>query len=253
MIYAHRNRDFLDESQLLDFLQGLATIEGWDFWWDEENNHPRFDDEIKRQLNEALVVVCLVSQPFLNSKYISEVEAKIASRRLADEGILVVPVMLDVSLWQDIKWLKDNLNHFPKEGYLQSSRKKSEVYMEIVKYIRDWYHDRATTFRDPKMIYKLRRLPESSLSTEQVKFLVRDSCERASKLVPDPKLRDRIAKAARVSLKKNKVRALAKPQLEELDQQFLSNNSRKPDAEFVRWVLRCKKLHPQGRVVTRPA
>jgi len=136
LIYSHKNLDFLESSQFLDFLQGLANAEGWDFWWDERINQPLFDDEIKQQLNEALVVVCLVSQSFLNSKYISEVESRITSRRLAKEGVLVVPVMLDASLWEDVKWLK-KLHHFPREGekYLQSSRVKSEVLTVVPKLI----------------------------------------------------------------------------------------------------------------------
>ncbi len=216
MIYSHKDRAFLKHSKLLDFLQGLATTEGWEFWWDEKMSHPLFDEEIRRQLNQAEIVVCLVSQPFLNSKYITDVESKITFQRLLREGILVVPVLLDPSLWQDTKWLKP-LHHFPTEGYLQSSRVKSHVYLEITKFIRAWYHNRATAFRDPQMIYKLRRLPESSLDKEQVKILVRDSCERARKMVPDSKLQDRIAKAARASMKKKHVKALNKQQLEALD------------------------------------
>jgi hypothetical protein len=250
MIYSHEDRPFLRRSKLLDFLEGLANVEGWDFWWDEKMDHPLFDDEIKQQLDKAEVVVCLVSQSFLNSKYITDVEAKITFQRLVNEGVLVVPVMLSASLWEDTAWLKP-LHHFPTNGYLQTSRVKNEIYLEITKYIRKWYHNRATTFREPKMVYRLRRLPEAALSKEQVKVLVHDSCERARKLVPDSKLRNRIATAAKASMKKNDVKALNKPQLEALDKQFLSRHSRKPDAEIVRWVLRCKKLHPQGRVVSR--
>ncbi|HSE18462.1 MAG TPA: toll/interleukin-1 receptor domain-containing protein [Pyrinomonadaceae bacterium] len=250
MIYSHKDRNFLRHSQLLDFLQGLTTAEGWEFWWDEKMDHPLFDDEIRKRLDDADVVICLISQPFLNSAYITTVEAKITFERLINEGILVVPVMLDACLWEDTEWLKA-LHHFPTEGYLQSSRKKSEVYLEITKYIRKWYHNRATAFRDPQMVYKLRRLPEAQLSKEQVKILIRDSCDRARKMVPDPKVRDRLEKAARASMKKNEVKVLSKAQLQSLDEQFLSHGSRKPDAELVRWVLRCKRLHPQGRVVSK--
>jgi hypothetical protein len=250
MIYSHKNRDFLRHSNLLDFLQGLATAKGWEFWWDEKMSHSLFDDEIKRHLNEADIVVCLVSQPFLNSSYITRVEARITYQRLIREGILVVPIMLDHCLWKYVKWLK-KLHHFPTEGYLQSSRMKNREYFEITEYISAWYHKRALAFDDPQMVYKLRRLPESSLSKEQVKILVSDSCERARKVVPNSKLQNRIAKAARALMKKNHGNALNKQQLEALDRQFLSRGSRKPDAELVRWVLRCNRLHPQGRIVLK--
>ena len=244
MIYAHKDRKILKPLRLLDFLQGLATNEKWEFWWDEKLSHPLFDDEIKRQLNQADIVVCLISQPFLNSDYITRVEAKITSERLMRQGILVVPVMLDASLYEDIKWLK-KLDHFPGEGDLRSSKNKSVIYHDIIKFIRNWYHERALPFRDPQMVYKLRRLPESALSQEQVKVLVKDSCERAQRMVPDLKLQKRIVKAARALIKKKQ--PLNKQQLERLDRRFLAGNTRRPDSELVRWVLRCNQLHPQGR------
>lgn len=42
--------------------------------------------------------------------------------------------------------------------------------------------------------------------------------------------------------------SLSKQKLETLDRRFLARNQRNPDAEIVRWVLRCAELHPQGRV-----
>lgn len=99
------------------------------------------------------------------------------------------------------------------------------------------------------MVYRLRRQPESSLDLEQIRFLIKDSCRRARKEVPNVKLQKKICQAAKMFRKKNNNQPLSKRQLEELDMQFLARGSRKPDAEIVRWVLRCARLHPQGRVV----
>jgi hypothetical protein len=88
------------------------------------------------------------------------------------------------------------------------------------------------------------------LDKEQIRILVKDSCERARKFVPDPQLREKICKEAKAEIRKNSSTPLSKQQLERLDRHFLAQNARKPDAEIVRWVLRCAGLHPQGRVST---
>ncbi|MCI0487660.1 MAG: toll/interleukin-1 receptor domain-containing protein [Blastocatellia bacterium] len=253
MIYAHKDRKFLNRSGFLGFLEGLARRDNLDFWWDEKMSHPLFDEEIKRQLDEAEIIVCLVSQEFLNSDYVRNVEAKTANKRLRDEGILVVPIMLSASPWKYEEWLKD-IHHFPQAGYLHNSSRKNEIFLEITEYISAWYRkSRARPFRDPEMIYKLRRLPETSLSKEQIRILQKDSCDRARKMVPNPDLREKICRDARSEIEKNKGAPLKKELLEDLDEKFLALGLRNRDAKIVRWVLRCEGLHPQGRVPKRRA
>lgn len=246
MIYAHADKDFLKhKSNFLGFLKWLAEKEEWDFWWDDELDHPLFDEEIKQQLNSADIVICLVSQDFLNSSYVTKVEAKITYKRLKEQGILVVPVLLSASLWEDVDWLV-GIDHFPEEGYLRSSPRKTEIYVEIVKHIRKWYTNRALPLSDPKLIDKLRRLPETRLTKEQQRQLTKNSCERARQMVPDPDLHKKISRAARKMKRDAKVETLSKDMLAKLDEQFLAGNSRKPDPKKIRWVLRCHGLHPQG-------
>ncbi|HEV3467763.1 MAG TPA: toll/interleukin-1 receptor domain-containing protein [Pyrinomonadaceae bacterium] len=253
LIYSHADRRFLDHSQLIYFLEGLAREERFDFWWDKEMGHPLWDEEIQRRLNDADIVVCLVSQAFLNSEYVRHVEAPITYRRLINDDILVVPLMLDASTWERYDWLSP-IHHFPTDGtYLRRRGNLGPLYLEIIEYIREWFRrtmqpaqsGAAPSYQDPQMIYTLRRLPEAKLSRHQVRVLARDSCERAREMVKDAALREKIIAEARAM--KADDTPLNKEQLARLDRKYLAGRRRKPDPKFVRWVLRCARLHPQGR------
>lgn len=253
LIYSHADRRFLQHSQLLYFLEGLAREERFDFWWDRDMGHPLWDEEIRRRLDDADIVICVVSQPFLNSEYVRNVEAPITYRRLIDDDILLVPLMLDASTWEQYDWLR-RVHHFPTDGtYLRRRRNLGPLYLEIVEYIRKWFRSTmrpaqsgtTQSYQDPQMIYTLRRLPEAKLSKQQVRILARDSCRRAGEMVKDAALREKIVAEARAM--KAGDQPLKKEQLARLDKKYLAGRRRKPDPEAVRWVLRCARLHPQGR------
>lgn len=250
LIYAHRDSAFLKKSKLLTYLGALVEEEGFEFWWDKEMNSPLWDEEIRTKLQEADIIVCLVSQSFIRSKYIQKVESIIASKRLNKEGVLVVPIIYQAYTgWGKFAWLK-KCHHFPTDGKpLERKRFRNEIFLEIIEYIRAWYHGRVKPFKNKKAIYTLRRSLESSLSKEQMRILVKDSCEHARQMVPNDNLRVKIVQRAKGILKtKGAGSVLNKSDLEKIDKDVLAGNTRKPDAVKVRWVLRCAELHPQGRV-----
>jgi len=250
LIYAHRDSIFLKNSKLLTYLGALVEEEEFELWWDKKMNYPLYDEEIKKKLQEADIIICLVSQSFIQSKYIRNVESIIASKRLTKEGVLVVPIIYQAyTEGRKFAWLK-NVHHFPTDGKpLERKRFRNEIFLEIIEYIRKWYHGRVKPFKNKKAIYTLRRSLESSLSKEQMRILIQDSCEHACKMVPSNNLRNKIVQRAKGILAlKGAGSALNKSDLEKIDKDVLARDSRKPDAVKVRWVLRCAKLHPQGRV-----
>ncbi|HEV2805381.1 MAG TPA: TIR domain-containing protein [Chthoniobacterales bacterium] len=244
--YAHSDRERLDRSELIVFLEGLARDQKWDFWWDEKMAYPRFDEEIRDRFENADVIICLISQAFLNSRYISSVESKTVQQRLKREEVLVVPILLTPSRWeQEQTWLT-KLHHFPKQGFLHGAKgKKWAIAVEITEYISRYFKQRVFPVSDPRVVYKLRRLSETALKPEQLRILRRDACKRAAQEVPDTALRAKICKEARRrGARKN--RNLGKQELAAIDRKFLARR-RKPDPEKIRWVLRCAGLHPQGK------
>lgn len=247
LIYSHRDADFLTRSKFMDFLEALASELKLEFWWDRRMSRSQFDDEICERLAAADIVLCLVSQSFINSKYVTEVEAKIIWQRLVKEGIIVVPIMLEDSTWDQHDWLR-RVHHVPGTGYIipDYNNRRARVFKEIVDHIRTRVTGLKTPYREPRTLYTLRRLPDSDFRPVESSRLVEDSKVRAARFVSDAQLRSLICRTARQMRARSGGKPLGKRQLEELDRRFLARG-RKPDAMRVRWVLRACGQHPQGR------
>lgn len=257
LLYSESNHRFLEQSTFVAFLESMAREEELDFSWDKRTLEAA---QLKARFDEADTVVCLVSQPFLISNYPRELESKIEAGREKKQVIIVVPVMLEACSWGKNEWLS-KYDPLPEEGkYIipDHNRDRARTFKAIVDNIRVRIRNRqqavvstapAEAFHEPRALYTLRRLPDSSFSAEEMESLVDDSVRRAEKFVEDPEKRRKICEAAKNEKEKNKGQPLSKRQLEELDKRFLARGKRNPDAEKVRWVLRAARLHPQGRVV----
>jgi len=139
--YSHRDEAYVNEStkSVLTFLGGLER-EGFVFWHDQKLYASElWDDRIKEELTRADIALILVSQHFLNSKYIRETEmpALLASRQMA--GLSILPLMVSASDWQSYPWLVAT-QHVPRTGTLateyRNSGKRDELYLEVLKTIR---------------------------------------------------------------------------------------------------------------------
>jgi hypothetical protein len=263
LIYSHKNRNFLKPSskgtKFFDFLEGLIQDEKLDFWWDEKMSHTKWDEEIRQHLNEADIVVCIVSQPFLTSGYVRKVELRITEKRQKDDDIIVIPILLEPCQWKNHKWLR-TYHHIPEqpiEPYYK--HKRLVIYLEIIDHIRNRIRARregknhlksVKPYREPRMLSALRRVANKDLPKEQLPSLVKQAEERARQFVKDPSLRKRICDAAKRKLDENGVESLNKRQLKDLDREFLMalDKRQQPDPKKIRWVLRACGLHPQGRL-----
>jgi hypothetical protein len=94
-------------------------------------------------------------------------------------------------------------------------------------------------------IGQFRRAHDASLKPARRKLLSVHSCDQAKKLVPRPEDRRAICDEAR-KLGASKSTPLGKKALAVIDARLLAQG-RNPDPKYVRWVLRCAGLHPQGR------
>ena len=266
MVLIHSKADsyFPDKTTLVDFLKALAIYEEVDFWYDKEAARKTWDKQINQQLNEADIIVFLITTSFLKSRYMKEVTARIASERKGKgkgKGrLLVVPVMLERTDLKRHSWLS-KYQHLPKDGtpiLPNHSQDLADTFKEIIDYVRDGILDRLggkeqnrklSSLRS-SALYPLRRVSDVWLTEEERETLREDAERRAKEFVPNGKLRRRICRAAKDLLEKNKGVSLSKSQLERLDKDFLiplAPRRKEPDAEIVRWVLRAAGLHSQGR------
>jgi DNA-binding transcriptional regulator PaaX len=73
-----------------------------------------WDTEIKAALDHADIVLLLITANFIGSEYIHRVELPEALRKRADEGCVVIPVLLEACYRKLLQI--DDINYLPKDG-----------------------------------------------------------------------------------------------------------------------------------------
>ncbi len=112
--YSHEDKSYLDRGELIEFIRG--TIKSADIWTDRAiDGGDLFDDVIQTAITRSHIAVLLISQAFLNSKYVAENELPKFLERAESEGVVVFPVMLSACQWPKHDWLKKR-NFLPAEG-----------------------------------------------------------------------------------------------------------------------------------------
>lgn len=99
--YAHEDEALLNKlkTHLRPFQrQGLIDV-----WHDRDiSAGTEWEREIKKHLNEARIILLLVSPDFMNSDYCYSVEMKRALERHDRKEALVIPVILRPIYWQSL-------------------------------------------------------------------------------------------------------------------------------------------------------
>ncbi|MEK6260574.1 MAG: toll/interleukin-1 receptor domain-containing protein [Planctomycetota bacterium] len=113
--YSHLDRKWFKKLRpLLKFRDSTTTSA--EFWHDNElKAGERWDKEIRDELEQMDVFLCLVSYHFLQSDYISEVEMKTALTREKAHKTIIVPLIICDMDERDIKHLKP-FNPLPAWG-----------------------------------------------------------------------------------------------------------------------------------------
>lgn len=140
--YSRRDRDYVREDSdksVLDYVAALGR-EGFVFWHDGELYASEiWDDRLKQEMARADIALILVSQPFLNSKYITQTELPtlLAARKKA--GLSILPLMVSASDWETQPWLAGT-QFLPKKGTLikeyRTRAKRDELYKEVLQSLR---------------------------------------------------------------------------------------------------------------------
>ena len=132
--YSHADEEYCDMLQKhLSALQHQGLIEPW---------HDRriragdeFENVIDKQLNEADIILLLVSSDFIASRYCYEIEMKRALKRHHAGEARVVPVILRPCDWSDTPFGK--LLAAPKNGKaVKLWPDIDEAFLDVVRYIK---------------------------------------------------------------------------------------------------------------------
>ena len=140
--YAHEDESYKDELQKhLSSLIRNGSISSWD-----DRQIPiggEWDRQIKSEMNNADVILLLISADFLDSSYCNDVEVKRAMERhnSSDDPAVVVPIILRYCDWTDTDFAK--LQALPKNAEpIASFDDKDEAYVYIVKQIKNLIRSR---------------------------------------------------------------------------------------------------------------
>jgi formylglycine-generating enzyme required for sulfatase activity len=130
--YSHKDKEYLGENSLLDFLKGLEQ-EGVEFWTDREIlTGDKWDAMIKTNLGISPIALVLVSQAFLDSEYC---QSEITTLR--QNKAHLIPVILSPCEWERHEWLSSRQflpggDETVEEHYADPGRRK-RIFLQIRK------------------------------------------------------------------------------------------------------------------------
>jgi tetratricopeptide (TPR) repeat protein len=129
--YSHKDEEWKD--RLVTHLRVLE-MEGYCSLWDDKKIKAGDDwlPDIENTLNEAQIIIMMISADFLISDFISGMEVPRALERRRKEGVRVIPIMVKPCAWKTVKWLSA-IQLTPKDGKPLSTKKEHEVDEELAK------------------------------------------------------------------------------------------------------------------------
>ncbi|HLP93655.1 MAG TPA: toll/interleukin-1 receptor domain-containing protein [Saprospiraceae bacterium] len=132
IIYAREDLEMLRE--LINQLTPLKRNDKLSIWHDERIlPGAAWDEEIRKNLNEADIIILIVSPSFLSSDYIDQVEFKLALERHRQGKAIMVPVIARPCLWEEITAIV-SLQALPRGGQAISTwTNKDEAFLDVAK------------------------------------------------------------------------------------------------------------------------
>ncbi len=132
--YSHKDQLFRDELEKhLSTLKRNGLI---DFWTDRDiTPGQEWDREIKHELEEANLILFLISSDFLSSDYCYDIEVKRAMERNEAKEAIVVPIILRQCDWQNTPFSK--LQALPADAKpIKNWSDSDNAYFDVVKGIK---------------------------------------------------------------------------------------------------------------------
>ncbi len=122
--YSHKDAEFKDKLvRQLEILNLAGLCSAWEDGRIQAGTD--WNQEIKKAIEEADVAVLMVSEGFLNSKFIKEYEVPLILERKEKDGLTVLPLFVKPCEWKNIPWLA-KIQGFPPGGKILSQCSKDE-------------------------------------------------------------------------------------------------------------------------------
>ncbi|MGB9293821.1 MAG: TIR domain-containing protein [Desulfobaccales bacterium] len=127
--YSHKDETWKD--RLVTHLNVLQYQENLEIWDDRRiEAGENWFLEIEAALNASSIALLLISANFLTSKFITEEEVPRLFQRRAQDGVRLIPVILQPCAWQTVRWLSPHLA-CPKDGRPLSSGTEHQINTDL--------------------------------------------------------------------------------------------------------------------------
>jgi hypothetical protein len=135
--YCHRDAEFVERWGILETLQDLQS-DGFVIFSDREmRTGDIWNDVLVGKLKESRILVALVTQEYLRSRYCQEVEIKAFWDGRVKEGMVIFPIIVGPCEWERHSWLTTT-QFFPRKGSVMARKpvKRRELLLDVLKELR---------------------------------------------------------------------------------------------------------------------
>jgi hypothetical protein len=160
IFYSYSRKDEHYRNELQKYLVTLKREGFISEWYDRDiDAGQEFDREIKNNLHNSDIILCLLSQDYLSSDYIFNVEMQIAKEKFDKNEAVVIPIILRICDWQ--RYFFEGLNALPEDAKpIKLWTDQDEAFMNVVEGIRKVLEGKRFV------------VPENDQKTYLVKFIV---------------------------------------------------------------------------------
>jgi hypothetical protein len=180
--YSHiDNKWFRSDNELFDlipFLERSLDSRNVKFWYDRHKGNgieagDKFKDSIEFQIDRTDIALLLISQEFLDSRFISEKELPKIRERYEKGNLFVFPILLEPCDWEEIEFISS----------LQLVPGKSTPLIEFTDKEKNWKQVRFEILRSlKKRIDKISGIDDPML---KVQIPEKDHKEENGSLLPE--------------------------------------------------------------------
>lgn len=133
--YSRQDSKYLEPNSLLGYLSDLPRDHVIIRTDRDVQPTEHWDDWVREQIQNADIVLALISQSFLNSPYCQDVEIASALEQRRTRGLRIFPIILSACEWERHDWLKST-QFLPRQGANIESHHnepgpRNEMFLEI--------------------------------------------------------------------------------------------------------------------------
>jgi len=140
--YSHEDSRWFEEDSLIPWLARSLRRDNVEIWYDRQGLQAGddFRRRIEEEIDTADLALVMISQGFLTSEFIEEVELPRIRGRAARGELAVIPVLVEPCEWEQIAFIA-SLQMLPGEptpliDYIESDREWAHVRFEILQAIK---------------------------------------------------------------------------------------------------------------------